>query len=127
MNFDRIKTLQEKNNVSLLDVQAGMYLEIHEKIGEGDSNRVWRFKGLVIKVKKPQNADGSFTIRGTVAGVDVEKIYPLSFTKFDKVTLLDDYKIKRSKLYYIREKIGKDARMKSKISSDKRNTSILAK
>jgi large subunit ribosomal protein L19 len=127
MNFDRIKTLQEQHNVSLLDVQPGMYLEIHEKIGEGDSNRVWRFKGLVIKVKKPQNADGSFTIRGTVAGVDVEKIYPLSFTKFDKVTLLDDYKIKRSKLYYIREKIGKDARMKSKISSDKRNTSILAK
>lgn len=127
MNFERIKTLQEKNNVSLLDVQPGMYLEIHEKIWEGDSNRVWRFKGLVIKVKKPQNADGSFTIRGTVAGVDVEKIYPLSFTKFDKVTLLDDYKIRKSKLYYIREKIGKDARMKSKISSDKRNTSILAK
>ena len=127
MNFERIKALQEKNNVSLLDVQAGMYLEIHEKIGEGDSNRVWRFKGLVIKVKKPQNADGSFTIRGSVAGVDVEKIYPLSFTKFDKVTLLDDYKIRKSKLYYIREKIGKDARMKSKISSDKRNTSILAK
>ena len=127
MNFDRIKTLQEKNNVSLLDVQPGMYLEIHEKIGEGDSNRVWRFKGLVIKVKKPQNADGSFTIRGTVAGVDVEKIYPLSFTKFDKVTLLDDYKIRKSKLYYIREKVGKDARMKSKISSDKRNTSLLAK
>jgi len=126
MNFERIKALQEKNNVSLLDVKPGMFLEIHEKL-EGDNNRVWRFKGLVIKVKKPQNADGSFTIRGNVAGVDVEKIYPLSFTKFEKVTLLDDYKIRKSKLYYIREKIGKDARMKSKISSDKRNTSILAK
>jgi large subunit ribosomal protein L19 len=126
MNFERIKALQEKNNVSLLDVQPGMFLEIHEKL-EGDNNRVWRFKGLVIKVKKPQNADGSFTIRGNVAGVDVEKIYPLSFTKFEKVTLLDDYKIRKAKLYYIREKIGKDARMKSKISSDKRNTSILAK
>ena len=126
MNFERIKALQEKNNVSLLDVKPGIFLEIHEKL-EGDNNRVWRFKGLVIKVKKPQNADGSFTIRGNVAGVDVEKIYPLSFTKFEKVTLLDDYKIRKSKLYYIREKIGKDARMKSKISSDKRNTSILAK
>jgi large subunit ribosomal protein L19 len=126
MNFERIKALQEKNNVSLLDVQPGMFLEIHEKL-EGDNNRVWRFKGLIIKVKKPQNADGSFTIRGNVAGVDVEKIYPLSFTKFEKVTLLDDYKIRKAKLYYIREKIGKDARMKSKISSDKRNTSILAK
>jgi large subunit ribosomal protein L19 len=126
MNFERIKALQDKNNVSLLDVQAGMYLEIHEKL-EGDNNRVWRFKGLVIKVKKPQNADGSFTIRGTVAGVEVEKIYPLSFTKFEKVILLDDYKIRKSKLYYIREKIGKDARMKSKISADKRNTNLLAK
>lgn len=126
MNFERIKTLQEKNNVSLLDVKPGMFLEIHEKL-EGENNRVWRFKGLVIKVKKPQNADGSFTIRGIVAGVDIEKIYPLSFTKFEKVTLLDDYKIKRSKLYYIREKVGKDARMKSKISSEKRNTNILSK
>ncbi len=126
MNFERIKALQDKNNVSLLDVQAGMYLEIHEKL-EGDNNRVWRFKGLVIKVKKPQNADGSFTIRGTVAGVDVEKIYPLSFTKFEKVILLDDYKIRKAKLYYIREKIGKAARMKSKISADKRNTNLLAK
>lgn len=126
MNFERIKALQDKNNVSLLDVKPGMFLEIHEKL-EWENNRVWRFKGLVIKVKKPQNADGSFTIRGIVAGVDVEKIYPLSFTKFEKVTLLDDYKIRKSKLYYIREKVGKDARMKSKISSEKRNTNILSK
>ena len=126
MNFERIKALQEKNNVSLLDVKPGMFLEIHEKL-EGENNRIWRFKGLVIKVKKPQNADGSFTIRGIVAGVDIEKIYPLSFTKFEKVLLLDDYKTKRAKLYYIREKVGKGARMKSKISSEKRNTNILSK
>lgn len=62
-----------------------------------------------------------------VAGVEVEKIYPLSFNKFEKVHLLDDYKIRRSKLYYIREKVGKDARFKSKITAEKRDTSLIAK
>jgi len=59
----------------------------------------------VIKVKNPNQADGTFTIRGTVAGVEIEKIYPLSFKKFEKVLLLDEYKVRRAKLYYIREKI----------------------
>ncbi len=127
MNFERLKTLHDKNNVSLLNVEPGMLLEIHEKVGEGDNNRIWKFKCLVIKVKKPNNVDGSFTVRGQVAGLDVEKIYPLSFTKFEKVLLLDEYKIRRAKLYYIREKIGKDARMKSKITADKRNSNILKK
>jgi large subunit ribosomal protein L19 len=50
----------------------------------------------------------------------IEKIYPLSFPNFDKVLLLDDYKIRRSKLYYIRDKIGKDARFKSIIENAKK-------
>ena len=80
---------------------------------------------MVIKVKKPNNDDGSFTIRGTVAGNEIEKIYPLSLKKKKKVILLDEYKVRRAKLYYIREKVGKDARMKSKITADKRNKNIL--
>ena len=62
-----------------------------------------------------------------VAGVEVEKIYPLSFNKFDKVLLLDEYKIRRAKLYYIRDKVGKDARFKSKITAEKRDTNLIAK
>lgn len=127
MNFERIKAFHDKNNVSLVDIKPGMFLEIHEKVGEWDTSRVWRFKWLVIKVKKAKNADGSFTVRGTVAGNDIEKIYPLSFTKFEKVNLLDEYKVRRSKIYYIREKIGKDARMKSKITAERRNKNLLNK
>lgn len=125
MNFERVKALHTQNNANILDIKPWMFLEIHEKLWEWEWNRVWRFKGLVIKVKKPNNADGSFTIRGTVAGNEVEKIYPLSFKKFDKVLLLDEYKVRRSKLYYIREKVWKDARMKSKISADRRNKNIV--
>jgi len=125
MNFERVKTLHAQNNANILEIKPWMFLEIHEKLWEWEWNRVWRFKGLVIKVKKPNNADGSFTIRGTVAGNEIEKIYPLSFKKFEKVLLLDEYKVRRSKLYYIREKVWKDARMKSKISADRRNTNIV--
>jgi ribosomal protein L19 len=49
----------------------------------------------------------------------------LSFKKFDKVLLLDEYKVRRAKLYYIREKVGKAARMKSKITADRRNINIV--
>lgn len=59
--------------------------------------------------------------------MEVEKIYPLSFNKFDKIILLDEYKVRRAKLYYIRDKVGKDARFKSKITAAKRDINLLDK
>ncbi|MBP6910114.1 50S ribosomal protein L19 [Patescibacteria group bacterium] len=100
----------------------GQHLEIHEKLGD----RIRRFKGLVIKVWKPSHPDGTFTIRGTVAGHTIEKIYPLSFPKFEKIILLDEYKVRRSKLYYIRDKVGKDAKFKSKITTNKKDKNLIA-
>ena len=124
MDFARIKHLQEKNENEILPVKPGMLLEIHEKL-EWENNRIWKFKCLVLKVKNPQHADGTFTVRGDVAGVMVEKIYPLSFTKFKKVILLDVFKTRKSKLYYLRDKIGKDAKMKSKITSEQRDSDLM--
>jgi len=49
----------------------------------------------------------------------------LSFNKFKKIILLDEYKIRKSKLYYLREKVGKDAKMKSKITAEKRDSNLL--
>lgn len=109
-----------------MPIKTGMQLELHEKIGDAGAERIWRFKGLVIAVKKPNNPDGTFTIRGTAAGMVIEKIYPLSFPKFEKVLLLDEYQTRREKLYYIRDKIGKAARMKSKIASEDREKNLLA-
>ena len=125
MNFKRLKSLYDQNGYPILPVKSGMFLEIHEKVGEGDNTRIWKFKGLVLKVKKPNHPDGTFTIRWDVARMTIEKIYPLSFGKFDKVLLIDDYKIRRSKLYYLRDKVGKGARLKSKIESWKRNTNLI--
>jgi len=127
MNFDRIKKVIEKNNYSVIDVKPGQLLEIHEKIWEGDNNRIWKFKWLVIKVQKPNHADGTFIVRWMVADVSVEKIYPLSFNKFDKVILLDEFKARKSKLYYLRDKVGKAAKMKSMIKQGDRKADILKK
>lgn len=124
MDFARIQHLHTHNGCSLLPVKPGMLLEIHEKI-EGEGNRVWKFKCLVLKVKNPQQADGTFTVRGDVAGLSVEKIYPLSFPNFKKVILLDEYKTRKSKLYYLRDKIGKDAKMKSKITPERREKDLI--
>ena len=125
MNFDRLKHFYDNNGSKILDIKPGMHIEIHEK--DTETNRIRRFKCLVIKVKKPSHADGTFTVRGTVAGVEVEKIYPLSFNKFDKIILLDEYQVRRAKLYYIRDKVGKDARFKSKITAENRDTNLLDK
>ena len=125
MNHERLKYLSDTNGYKILPVKTGMQIELHEKVGEWSTERIWKFKGLVIKVKKPGCADGTFTIGGLAAGQTIEKVYPLSFPKFEKVLLLDEYKTRRSKLYYIREKIGKAARMKSQIAADKRDTDLL--
>ena len=121
MNFDLLKKIHSQRGQTPLKIKVGQTLEVHEKLGGAEGNRIWKFKGLVIKVKKPNETTGSFTMRGLVAGHTVEKIYPLSFARFEKVIKVDEFKVRRAKLYYIREKVGKDARMKSLLTADQRD------
>lgn len=122
MNNARLQELYQQKGYKTLAIKPGLYLELREKLGD----RIWRFKGLVIKVQKPSHPDGTFTIRGVAAGHTIEKVYPLSFPKFEKVIVLDEYKIRRSKLYYIREKVGKSAKFKSLLTADKKDKNLLA-
>jgi len=125
MNQKRLATLRVAKGYHILPIKSWMQLELHEHVGEWNNKRIWKFKWLVIKVKKPNHPDGSFTIRGKVAGQTVEKIYPLSFPKFAKVLVLDEYKIRRAKLYYIREKVWKDAKMKSLLTNAEKGVDLL--
>lgn len=127
MEYIKIQAISDKITSPIVEVKTGMMLEIHEKVWDGDNNRIWKFKCLVIKVQKPNNIDWTFTVRGHVSWIDVEKIYPLSFNRFEKILLLDEYKIRKSKLYYIREKVWKSARMKSKITAEKRDSDLSKK
>jgi len=126
MHFWRLQQLYTKNKYPVLKIKSGMFLELHEDVGEWDVKRVQKFKGLVIQVKKPNSPDGMFTIRWTIAGVVVEKIFPLSFPKFEKVILLDQFETRRARINYIREKVGKWAKMKSMITVDIKESDLLA-
>lgn len=125
MYFDRLKTLYTKNKYHVLPIKSGMVLELHENVWEWDTKRVQKFKWLVIEVKKPKSADGMFTIRWQVAGMTVEKIYPLSFPKFEKVILLDMYRIRQSRIFFMRDKVGKGAKLKSIISAEDKDKDLL--
>jgi large subunit ribosomal protein L19 len=127
MNYERLQSVYSKNGYPILPVRTGMLIEVHEKVWEGSTERIWKFRGLVIKTKKENHPDGTFTMRWTCSGVTVEKIYPFSFNKFEKVLLLDEYKVRKSKLYYMRNKIWKDARLKSIITADNRDSDLLKK
>lgn len=125
MNTKRLQTLRAQKWYHILPVKAGQQLELHEQVGEGSNQRIWKFRWLVIKVKKPKHPDGTFTVRWKVAGVTIEKIYPLSFPNFTRVLLLDEYKVRRARLYYIRDKVWQGARMKSLLTSAEKWVDLL--
>ncbi len=126
MNFQRLKAIYDLKWMSALPIKTGHYLELHEIVPQWDGTRISRFKWLVIKVQNPQSPTGTFTIRWTTAvwRVTLERVFPLGYHNFDKVIVLDSYKIRKSKLYYIRDKVGKDARMKSILKSSEREKVI---
>jgi large subunit ribosomal protein L19 len=126
MNNQRLATLRAKKWYHILPVKTGQMLEVHEKVWQWSVERIWKFRWLVIKVKKPNHVDGTFVMRGKVAGHTIEKIYPLSFGKFEKVLLIDVYRTRRAKLYYIRDKVGKDAKMKSLATAEEKWVDLLA-
>jgi len=120
MNFERIKQIAALyNNAEIWDIKVWQEVEIHERIKDGNNERVWRFKGLIIRVKKPNSHDGTFTVRWKVLGINIEKTYPLCSEAIQEIILLDKKKIRRAKLYFIRDKIGKDARLKSLLIGEK--------
>lgn len=100
-------------------IQPGYTVRVHQKIKEGSKERIQIFEGLVIKVNSGHGADKTFTVRKIVEGIGVEKIFPLYSPKIEKIEVKKKSKVRRSKLYYMRERSGKSARLKeSFISSE---------
>lgn len=94
-------------------IKAGATVRVWEKIKEGDKERLSRFEGLVLARKHGNEPGATFTVRSTVAGVGVEKIYPIHSPRIDKVEVLSSpRKVKRAKIYYVRELSKKETRQK---------------
>jgi large subunit ribosomal protein L19 len=97
------------------NINSGDTIRVHQEISEGDKKRIQIFEGIVIAIKNTGSGK-SFTVRKIGAnGIGVEKIYPINMPGLKKLELKSKGHVRRSKLYYLRERIGKAAsRIKEK-------------
>lgn len=91
-----------------MDLRAGDTVKVWQKIMEKGKTRLQAFEGLVLARKHGTEAGATFTVRRVASGVGVEKIFPLYSPVIDKIEVLKRSKVRRAKLYHIREKAAKE-------------------
>ena len=95
------------------EIRSGDTLRVHVKVREGEKERIQIFEGIVIGMHRG-GSNASFTVRKVSFGEEVERIFPLHSPTIDKIEVLRSAKVRRAKLYFLRELRGKAARMKEK-------------
>ncbi len=96
-------------------VNVGDTVKVHVKIKEGDKYRIQIFEGTVI-AKKHGGINETFTVRRVAHGCGIERVFPVHSPVVDKVEVVRGGKVRRGKLYYIRGRVGKAAKVKEQIS-----------
>jgi large subunit ribosomal protein L19 len=95
-------------------VDIGDFVKVHLKVVEGNRERIQIFEGTII-AKKGEGLRETFTVRRISYGVGVERILPVNSPRIDKVEVIRKGKIRRAKLYYLRERVGKAAKVKERL------------
>jgi large subunit ribosomal protein L19 len=99
------------------DFKAGDTITVHYKIKEGEKERTQLFTGVIIQ-RKNERATASFTVRKMSNGVGVERIFPLASPFIEKIEIGKVGMVRRAKLFYLRDRTGKAARIREKLSSN---------
>lgn len=98
----------------LPEINPGDTVKVYQKVREGGKERLQAFEGLVIKTKGGKGVGANFTVRKiSFGGVGVERTFPMHSPLVSKIKVLKRSKVRRAKLYYIRERFGKKAKMKA--------------
>lgn len=93
-----------------LGIKPGDTVRVHQKVVEKGKTRLQVFEGLVLAVKHGTEPGATFTVRATMSGIGVEKIFPLYSPIIDKIEIVRRSKVRRAKLYFIREKVAREVR-----------------
>lgn len=93
-----------------LGIRTGDTVRVHQKVVEKGKTRIQVFEGLVIAVKHGTEPGATFTVRATMSGIGVEKIFPLYSPVIEKIEITRRSKVRRAKLYFIREKVAREVR-----------------
>ena len=110
-----VDTIEKENlKPEVTNFNVGDTVKVYIKIVEGSKERIQAFEGVVI-AKKHSSIRETFTVRRVSFGIGVEKIFPLHSPRIDKIEVLKKGKVRRAKLYYLRNLSGKAAKIKEKI------------
>jgi large subunit ribosomal protein L19 len=115
MNQQAINFIHEQMTpaVELPKFKAGDSITVNYKVVEGAKTRIQSFKGVVIK-RQGNGATASFTVRKMSDGIGVERTFPIVSPHIESITVQKTGKVRRAKLFYLRERSGKSARIKEK-------------
>ncbi|MBI3013812.1 MAG: 50S ribosomal protein L19 [Candidatus Tectomicrobia bacterium] len=93
--------------------RIGDQVKVHLRISEGEKDRIQVFEGVVIS-RRGEGVNESFTVRKISYGIGVERIFPLHSPRVEKIEVVRQGKVRRAKLYYLRQRVGQKARIKEK-------------
>ena len=115
--MDLIKAIEEGQKRSFTtQFKVGDTVKVYFKIIEGKTERIQVYEGIVL-CKKNEGARKTFTVRKISYGVGVERVFPYNSPRIQKVEIVRPGKVRRAKLYYLRDKIGKDAKVKTLVGA----------
>ncbi|HEX9721749.1 MAG TPA: 50S ribosomal protein L19 [Candidatus Paceibacterota bacterium] len=106
--------VQESLKTQLADIQPGDTVRVHQKIKEGGKERVQVFEGVILARKHGKGISATITVRKISQNVPVERIFPLHAPFIQKIEIVKRAKVRRAKLYYLRDVTGKKARLKAR-------------
>lgn len=106
------KVERQQIKADVPEIKAGYTVKVHQKIKEGDKERIQIYEGLVIAVNHGLGASKTMMVRKVVEGIGVEKIFPINSPNIAKIEVVKIGKVRRSKLFYMRTVSGKAARLK---------------
>lgn len=106
--------VQESLKQQIPNVQPGDTVRVHQKIKEGSKERVQVFEGVVLARKHGKGINATITVRKVSQNVPVERIFPIHAPFIQKIDIVKRAKVRRAKLYYLRDAKGKKARLKAK-------------
>jgi len=112
-----IEQAQRKTAKKIPKFNVGDTVRVHFRIVEGEKERVQAFEGVVIGRKGSESARANFTVRRVSFGEGVERVFPLHSPRVEKVEVVREASVRRAKLYYLRKRSGKAARVKAKARS----------
>jgi len=116
--MDIIKDITESQiRTDLPELKIGDTVKVYFKVREGTRERVQMFEGTIIK-KRGAGISESFTVRRISYGVGVERVFPVNSPKIDKIEVSRTGKVRRAKLYYLRDRVGKATKVKEKIETN---------